>query len=554
MRKIISIIFVALVFNVACGLNKDSIYPFNENGLWGLKINGEVCLLPGFDNLEKVFDINLFIYTQNGRKGIISPFGVVFSEEQADSIISVGTQIIRFIKDSKNYAAFIDDKNGIVGKPFRLDSINFWGDRLITYTVDDTQGVRLIGDTVDIIVPGQYKKIIGGWEFMPMEEHVYGAYFKESYIIAEDNQNEIHIFDTYYKKEDVSPFFSFSNLGGNSKKVAEGKEPLEKLWIKTESWKIRDKIDKEYRKSAKNNGPKGVNTGWGNFSSKGKSLSVDSIKDEDIMDQIAIGDYNGVITSFGTITIPIKYNSTGDLKKRDPSNPYSIYFEVSEQMSADKPKRHDRPWIHFPNSDVDFEISRKEYAEKTQYYKEYLAVWEMLYDYIKEIGMEDDPIYKEVAKDVSKCRDLYDENERKLDSYNRIASITNSLNSFANNLYNIASSMQSGSYNLNSYNSYNSSSIPASNTNGGKDYQGEYNRWAQRAEANYNSITRYSNTNKAGKKTSGSAAGSSSPATYSQQKKSYRTAQHEMARIAREASNAGVSIVRSEYEMLTISY
>lgn len=110
---------------------------------------------------------------------------------------------------------------------------------------------------------------------------------------------------------------------------------------------------------------------------------------------------------------------------------------------------------------------------------------------------------------------------------------------------------------ISSYGSENIIRSPESVANGSSNnsnYQSQYDRWAKRAEANYNSITRYSKKDEYGNTEKGSAGQSSSPATYVQQKKLYREAQNEMKRIRGEASQAGVSITPSEYENLSISY
>lgn len=547
-KRCLSMVLAIIVYSIAWGVNTESIYPYNDNGLWGLKINGEVCLLPGFDNLQKIENSNLFIYTDNGHKGIISPFGVIFPDEMADSIVSTNPRMVQYFRDSKKYVAFIDGYNGVIGNPLRVDGINYIGKKLFTYTVDGNVGARYYGDTSDIVVPGQYKELKGSWKFMDK------GLGDEDFIAAIDKQGEIHLFDLR-RNEDVSPFYPFSKLGGNAKKIAEGKKPLDDLWIKKYAYQIRDDISKESSKSYKKNGPKGVNTGWGMTQSITNTFSIDSIGENDIAEYISTNNYNGVVTTFGTITIPIKYNTLADLKKRNSANPYVLYLEIDEQMDRDEPKRYDTTWVL--SSDERFEIFRQEFAEKTEYYAKYLALWEKLYGYIKEIGMDNDPIYEDVDNRIWSCRKLYNENSHELDRYNGVASVTNALNSLAGNLRNIASQMSSDNYNSYTNSEYDygySTSYSSSTYSGPKDYQSEYNRWAKRAEADYNSITRYSIKDKNGNKTSGSASKSSSPSTYVQQKKSYRTAQHEMARIAREASNAGVSIIKSEYETLPISY
>jgi len=95
--------------------------------------------------------------------------------------------------------------------------------------------------------------------------------------------------------------------------------------------------------------------------------------------------------------------------------------------------------------------------------------------------------------------------------------------------------------------------IPYANTS--HDYQSEYDRWARRAESDYNSITNlgYSKTDKQGKK-SGSAGKSMSGGNYTSMKRSFIEAQNQMKSIRRKAKAAGVTIQQSKWETATISY
>lgn len=87
------------------------------------------------------------------------------------------------------------------------------------------------------------------------------------------------------------------------------------------------------------------------------------------------------------------------------------------------------------------------------------------------------------------------------------------------------------------------------------NYQAQYDQWASRAEKNYNSITNlgYSKTDKNGEK-SGSANGSMSSSNYTQMKRALREAQTEMKQIRLKASKKGVTITKSKYEDIQVSY
>ena len=95
--------------------------------------------------------------------------------------------------------------------------------------------------------------------------------------------------------------------------------------------------------------------------------------------------------------------------------------------------------------------------------------------------------------------------------------------------------------------------LPSAGTSGGGSYQSQYQRWENLAERHYNSIT---NTGLRSTTDSGEhngKAGSMSASNYTQQKKAFRQAQREMARIRTKAAKEGVNIPQSKWETATIS-
>lgn len=91
-----------------------------------------------------------------------------------------------------------------------------------------------------------------------------------------------------------------------------------------------------------------------------------------------------------------------------------------------------------------------------------------------------------------------------------------------------------------------------SGVSGGGSYQSQYQRWENLAERHYNSITNTGGSATVNGEHSGKA-GSMSPSNYAQQKKAFRQAQREMARIRAKAAQAGVNIPQSKWETATIS-
>lgn len=132
-------------------------------------------------------------------------------------------------------------------------------------------------------------------------------------------------------------------------------------------------------------------------------------------------------------------------------------------------------------------------------------------------------------------------------------------NTFWDALGNFANMLSSFTGGSNAYQSYSSfSSGYGSSSSGGAssgNYQSQYDRWAQRAESNYNSLTNlgYSATRKNGSKHGGTLQ-SMNGGNYVQMKKNLRDAQREMLRIRRTAARNGVTIRESPWETATVNY
>lgn len=107
--------------------------------------------------------------------------------------------------------------------------------------------------------------------------------------------------------------------------------------------------------------------------------------------------------------------------------------------------------------------------------------------------------------------------------------------------------------NVASFSSDSTSDLSTTSSSG--NYQADYDKWAQRAEKHYNSITNlgYSVTKKNGDKQGGAGQGMSG-GNYVAMKKSFREAQKQMRNIRNKAQNNGVYITQSKWETATISY
>ena len=139
------------------------------------------------------------------------------------------------------------------------------------------------------------------------------------------------------------------------------------------------------------------------------------------------------------------------------------------------------------------------------------------------------------------------------------AHLARALDAFSQAL-NIGTSLASGDYkNASSSPSYNTSSeFDGSNAmagGGSGNYQAMYANWEKRAMRHYNSLTNLGYTvESGGKKVHGSSGQGASSNTYTQQKKALREAQREMQRIRQKAAKAGITITKSQYEDITVSY
>ncbi|MCC8037884.1 MAG: hypothetical protein LIP02_07110 [Bacteroidales bacterium] len=100
-----------------------------------------------------------------------------------------------------------------------------------------------------------------------------------------------------------------------------------------------------------------------------------------------------------------------------------------------------------------------------------------------------------------------------------------------------------------------SGGMGAGGVGSGGSYQSRYNQWAQRAEANYNSLTNLGvRAKKDGKDVGGTAGQGMSSSNYTSMKKSLREAQREMKSIRQKARRAGITIPKSQYEDITVKY
>lgn len=492
------------------------VYPFKdtETQKWGLKINGEICMQPGFDSIAPLNGTNMFSYFDNefpGQAGIIS---------KNDIILPVGTYDKILLQSSK---MVIFEKNGEIG----LDLLR---PIKVYRKIGDDEIIKVETDAHPI-KPGEYEdlKFIGNPEY----PHI---------VIAQKSKNDLRLIclDNGF---DYTPFYPIKKLGGNIKQVIEGKLPLEKLEIK----KYISDLLKDLRKISEKNNIEYLEIPEGFFALESESNALSQV-----VDTITVGNFIGTINEIGAINFSPDYYLIDNYGRLFPNNPYVIVHNFDEWSIENKPRSANTFGM---DSNQRFDAYREEANRKVAYYQAIIPFWEKLKNHIETIGWTDDPIYQKVKYEIDFSQEELEENQSEADSYNKTAAITQAMNNFANLLLNISYSSQSDA-NSSSYNNMTFSGLDdnKSDFSDASSYQNLYDKWAQRAEANYNSITRYSTKNKKGNKTEGHANQSSSPSTYSRQKRAYRTAQTEMKNIRLKAAKKGFSIVQSEYETLPISF
>lgn len=98
--------------------------------------------------------------------------------------------------------------------------------------------------------------------------------------------------------------------------------------------------------------------------------------------------------------------------------------------------------------------------------------------------------------------------------------------------------------------------VETSTQKSGGNYESMYRMWENRARSNYNSLTNLGTKvkTKKGKNVKGSTRQSMNTTNYTSMKRSLREAQQSMSRIRREASSQGITIMKSEYEDIQVSY
>ena len=93
-----------------------------------------------------------------------------------------------------------------------------------------------------------------------------------------------------------------------------------------------------------------------------------------------------------------------------------------------------------------------------------------------------------------------------------------------------------------------------SSSKSGANLENSYRMWENRAKSNYESFTNLGTRTKKNGKAAGGTSGQMTSASYTGMQRALREAQREMANIRRQAASQGITIMKSEYEDIQVSY
>lgn len=493
-----------------------------ETGLWGIKVNGEVRVMPIYDSIAqspnsyKSISFKYFDRQFPGKHGVLNQFEMLIPISSDDSILLSSPEICIYERDGKKGVDLL--------RP------------IVKYRHAQTKEVFTYKRESHPIRPGDFEDIV----FVGDPDY-------PNLIVAQKAPGDLRLI-WLENNVDYSPYYPPKKLGGNIGKVIAGKLPLKDLKIKKS---IRD-LDKEFDKISLKEGIDYVRVPEMFIGYTTEPLEK---KESAIIETISSGGYVGTITEDGIIKFPEKYYEFQEVAKRVPGNPYVLAFRFEEWSDENMPRTTNTLGM---DTDSKFEIYRKEANEFAAYYKVGSDFWEGLVKHIEGIGWQDDPIYEQAVYWADRMQRQLEKYTEESDGFNKVASITESMNRLASVLHSAASVVQDGSGAISDEDfSYiadlNNNSIGVSATKSLSYYQDQYDRWADRARADYESITRYTTKNADGKK-EGHAGLSVSPSSYVKQKNSYRMAQREMRSIRNKAARDGFRISQSEFETRPISY
>lgn len=369
------------------------IEPFEEHGKWGLKINGEVILLPMFEFIRP--DGNYFIFKENGKEGVMSSRSIlcpavydnILKIYDTHDIVIYETEAGRGVQQFK-VPKFVDSSNNIV------------------------DGTKFVMN----IEPGQYKDFILSPDAKPGSSLFYA--------VCETHNGEFRIIDIY--GNDMTPYYDLKKLKGNIKDVLEGKIPLSDLRVNAYVSDIEKNFKKAYKKHPE--------FYYFNHPYLRKIKDKEELSEKNAIATISAGPYQGFITEDGFVSIPILYSDAEEVLKRDPSNLYALNYLLFKNYRYECPKMPD---TMFMDSNQRFDAYHQYHAERYEFYSAYIPVWEKMLALARK--KKEKAFIDLFSGRLAGCRELTDESYKELRGYDKVAAVTGTLDSVARNLMNTAS-------------------------------------------------------------------------------------------------------------------
>lgn len=296
LRLFFSSIFIAIFSLISLGENipkYGKMVPFEKDGKWGIKINNEVMVLPIYDNLEVIKNLNpndeVFIFTEDGKQGLLTKNHI--------GAFPIYDKIVDYLNIPGAFIYETPYGKGIRFLEYRKQLIN--PHTMETLYMEDRP--------LDIILPGQYKDFILPHEFYKDLDF---------FAICQTHDDQIRII---YLNDgnDYTPYFDFKKLGGNINKLLKGKIPLRELKINIEHNKLTEyfkKIRAEHKELTKYDAPAPY---------KGSGLYT-VYDDDEVIEHIQIGRFQGVIAQGGYVSIPLQYDKPEEILERDPENKQAL--------------------------------------------------------------------------------------------------------------------------------------------------------------------------------------------------------------------------------------
>lgn len=551
--------------------------PFVEDGLYGVMYNEEICLTPGFDEIKTdsycvkyrfedkdgFYDIEkspnhygLVAYKDNGKWGIMTVYGEMIAAPQYDDIdFLVASDFV-----THSYSKFIT-------------SDNIFEHLIYPRVHKDGKVGLLLANGKEIVAP-VYAEILPQCRFGDGDKAGRG---RLDYFLAQRADEQFVVFDLSGREFQIpSQEINIENLQSipdkSMKKLMKYIRNLEKKSDKLDK-KKKLKIENDLKCiSVKDQADNKDERRWDyqRVRNQGDALRfmmacADSLRNGGGED-VEIAGYVGKMNWFGYINVPFKYDKYEDVLKRDPYNIVALEREFDDELGK----------IYFvgssygtPEEVYDYYNSRnKRFTFIRDSKKALMQIAEMK-------GYKNSPLlnylqtdYDESLRDLAHISSEYAE---RMEAAEKAAERNAKIDAFVNSFVGALNSVSTAIYgkpledtSTSAKTTFNAGSIVGAYGSGdgadgaysaGGDYQSQYDKWADRACKNYNSLTNTgARVKKNGKDAGGSNGQSLNGGNYVMQKKALREAQSQMRKIRRQAAKAGVNIVQSEYETITVSY